>query len=316
MQNQEPRAHVRGNRLLWDELPDSLKREIESRCGSPIKSASNQPGGYTPSLATRVRLHDGSRAFIKAISAQQNADGPAHMRSEARIAAALPVSTPAPRMRWSYDDGTWVAIGFDDIDGRQPQQPWDNDELQRVLEAIGDLAEIMTPAPVHAPAVAAADGTNTWLNMQSTTPHEKLIEIDPWIPAKLDLLAEIESRWERASKGTTLLHCDLRADNILLTTDDVLFVDWPHAKIGAAWIDLLLMLPSAGMQGIDPQSIVDTHSVFRGVDPADVDAAAGALAGYFVSECLRPPPPGLPTVRAFQLAQGRETLRWLRDRIT
>jgi hypothetical protein len=36
-----------------------------------------------------------------------------------------------------------------------------------------------------------------------------------------------------------------------------------------------------------------------------------ALAGYFTERSLRPPPPGLPTVRRFQAAQAEVALRWL-----
>jgi hypothetical protein len=36
-----------------------------------------------------------------------------------------------------------------------------------------------------------------------------------------------------------------------------------------------------------------------------------AAAGYFVDRCRTPPPPGLPTVRAFQRAQGNALLTWL-----
>ncbi|MFI7404394.1 aminoglycoside phosphotransferase family protein, partial [Streptomyces sp. NPDC049541] len=40
-----------------------------------------------------------------------------------------------------------------------------------------------------------------------------------------------------------------------------------------------------------------------------------ALAGYFVAHALQPPPPGLPTLRAFQRAQGDTALAWLRRRL-
>lgn len=35
-----------------------------------------------------------------------------------------------------------------------------------------------------------------------------------------------------------------------------------------------------------------------------VTAAVAAVAGFFTGEGLRPAPPGLPTLRAFQAAQG------------
>jgi hypothetical protein len=40
-----------------------------------------------------------------------------------------------------------------------------------------------------------------------------------------------------------------------------------------------------------------------------------AIAGFFVSDSLEPAPPGLPTLRGFQLAQGRAALAWLRRRL-
>jgi Phosphotransferase enzyme family len=56
--------------------------------------------------------------------------------------------------------------------------------------------------------------------------------------------------WRRlAAAGPALLHGDLRADNLLLTPGRVVAVDWPRACAGAAWVDLLLLLPSVAMQG-------------------------------------------------------------------
>jgi hypothetical protein len=45
-----------------------------------------------------------------------------------------------------------------------------------------------------------------------------------------------------------------------------------------------------------------------------IDAALCSLAGFFVVGALEPPPPGLPTVRAFQAAQGIVAVDWLRGR--
>jgi hypothetical protein len=40
-----------------------------------------------------------------------------------------------------------------------------------------------------------------------------------------------------------------------------------------------------------------------------------AFAGFLVSHSLQPAPPGLPTLRAFQGAQGAVALEWL-ERLT
>lgn len=43
-------------------------------------------------------------------------------------------------------------------------------------------------------------------------------------------------------------------------------------------------------------------------------AVLAGFAGFFGAFGRRPPPPGLPTVRAFQLAQHATTLAWVRRR--
>ena len=45
-----------------------------------------------------------------------------------------------------------------------------------------------------------------------------------------------------------------------------------------------------------------------------IPALAG-LTGYFLRSSLNPAPPGLPTLRPFQRAQGDAALEWLRKRL-
>jgi hypothetical protein len=51
------------------------------------------------------------------------------------------------------------------------------------------------------------------------------------------------------------------------------------------------------------------------VDESAIDAVVASLTGFFLGHSRRPPPPGIPTVRAFQAAQGEIALAWLRDRV-
>jgi len=129
----------------------------------------------------------------------------------------------------------------------------------------------------------------------------------------IDELAELEPRWGDAAAGGTLVHGDIRADNILLTAERVVFVDWPHACVGAAWLDLLLLLPSVAMQGGPPPwEVFETHRFGRDAPSDAVMPVVAALAGFFVHRSTLPPPPGLSTLREFQRGQGIEALAWLR----
>jgi aminoglycoside phosphotransferase (APT) family kinase protein len=111
------------------------------------------------------------------------------------------------------------------------------------------------------------------------------------------------------------VHLDVRSDNILIERDGrVVLVDWPHACIGAPWLDRVVMIPALALEtGEEPNRLIDVLDVAAHRDA--VDTLMASLAGYFVERGSRPDPPGLPTVRAFQRAQAEVALRWLRTRL-
>ena len=94
----------------------------------------------------------------------------------------------------------------------------------------------------------------------------------------------------------------------------VALIDWPHASIGAPWLDLAFMLPSVAMQGGgDPQTHFWGHPVSDGVTHEALRAGLAGLTGYLVASALRPAPVGIPNLRRFQRAQAATALAWLRD---
>jgi len=87
---------------------------------------------------------------------------------------------------------------------------------------------------------------------------------------------------------------------------------WPSACRGAAVVDLVFFAPSVAMQGgPEPAALLARSRAGRGASREALAAIVCALAGYFTERSLQPPPPGLPTVRRFQAAQGEVTRRWL-----
>ncbi|GLW22287.1 hypothetical protein Mame01_23300 [Microbispora amethystogenes] len=306
-----------GVRIPWSAVPEDLRLAVEGHLGDRVAEAVTQPGGFSPGVAARLRLAGGGRAFVKAVGPQPNLDSPAFHRAEARVAAALPAGVPAPRLLASFDRDGWVVLLFEDVEGRLPAQPWVPDELALVLDALARMAEALTPAPIEVPAAAEKldDEFRGWRRLAADGADPAAV-LGPWAVRHLPRLAELEERWGQAAEGDCLAHADLRADNLLLTADGrVLVVDWPHACLAAPWFDLLGMLPSVTMQGGPPPAqIFDGHPAARNADPGAVTAVLAAMTGYFLQRGLLPPPPGLPTLRAFQLAQGRVALAWLRQR--
>ena len=307
-------------RIPWAELPARVRAEIERRLGSPVVAARTQPGGFSPGVAARLELADGSRAFVKAVSPTPNAVAPSIYRREGKIVAAIPVSAPVPRLLWMLDDDPdgWVVLAFEDVEGRQPAVPWRDEELDVVLEAMARLAADLSPSPLRPPLVgdaaeafAGAEDGLTWASLMAT-PNPAL---DPWSARHLADLASLERQAADAARGDTLLHFDLRADNLLLTADGVRVVDWPHAHVGQAFVDLVWFAPSVAMQGGPlPGELVRRYGPARDADPAALDAVIAVVAAYFTAGSLQPPSPGLPTLRAFQAAQAEVARAWLAER--
>ncbi|WP_432862966.1 phosphotransferase family protein [Microbispora rosea] len=313
-----------GVRLPWTAVPAHLRLAVERHLGDRVTEAVTQPGGFSPGVAARLRLAGGGRAFVKAVGPEPNPISPGIHRAEAQVAAALPATAPAPRLLASFDEDGWVVLLFEDVEGRTPAQPWTAAELDLVLGAMVELAESLTPAPVAVPPAGErfAEEFQGWRRLAAGPDGLGLGGLGgdgpdaAWARRHLDRLAELEAAWDRAVEGDTLAHADLRADNLLLTADGrVYVVDWPWACLAAPWFDLLGMLPSVVMQGGPrPAEVFDRHPVAAKADPDAVTAVLAAVTGFFLQRGSLPAPPGLPTLRAFQLAQGRAALAWLRRR--
>ena len=306
-----------GQRLPWSDIPAPLRAAVEDQLGARVVQAVTQPGGFSPGVAARLRLDDGRRAFVKAVG-DINPESPDIHRAEARIAAALPASAPAPRLLGTIDTAGWVILILEDIEGRTPAQPWQQAELDRVLVAMTGLAATLTPSPVQAPPAGTRYNHlgQGWQLFGSAPDGARLASaLDPWAARNLSSCAALERDWADAVRGDCLAHGDTRADNVLLTANRVVFVDWPWACLAPPWFDLVGMLPSVAMQGGgDAEQILARHPLGRAADPAAVTVMVAALAGLFLWLCGQPDPPGLPTLRAFQRAQGMVALDWLKRR--
>jgi len=308
-----------GVRVEWGEVAAHVRDEVASALGSPVVQAQNQPGGFSPGVAARCQLADGRRYFIKAVSSDQNPDSPGIHRREARTTAALPRALPVPSLLHVVDDGHWVVLVFEEIDGRAPSLPWSIPELRAAFAALDELAEATTPCPIPGLPSFGELQASTFNGYRTLEAGDgsALERIDAWSRRHLTRLAELEAGWAAAAHGASLLHADLRADNLLVRPDGTfVVVDWPNACVGAAWVDKLCMLPSVGLDG-GPTPIVveDVLEPFAGIDADAVNHVLVAVAGYFTYQGIQSDPPGLPTVRAFQRSQGELARAWLAHRL-
>jgi hypothetical protein len=299
------------NRLRWAELPEHVRARIGSLAGGPVVAAANCEGGFSPGLAARVRLADGRRAFVKAMDVSAWPFQAGLYRDEARVAARLPAGLPAPEFLGCDDDGDWVILAFECIDGAEPARPWREADLAAAVAAASDLAKTSAPdLPTDHQRLGG------WAEIGADRARlARLAACAPEATDRIGLLAELEVHGLAVARGSALVHFDMFAHNILLTADGVLFVDWPHARRGAPFIDTVLLLASAVVDGIDPEPFLAASPLTASVDRLAIDGLIAAQAGFCLRDALRPPEPGLEPIHATKLDLGLAALTWLTRRL-
>lgn len=298
-----------GVRLAWEDLPGQVHAWVGEHLGGPVVAAVSQPGGFSPGTADRVRTADGAGAFVKAVSTAQNPDTPALHRREGEVLAALTGVASVPQLLGVYDDGDWVALMIEDVEGRHPL-PWTDEVLAATLDALTELARV--PAPGDWPRLEdeLVGEMGTWQRLREAPDRV----LDPWCTPRLDELVDLCARTLPRMRGEHIAHTDVRADNLLVDPmGAVRVIDWPWATRGAAWCDaamLLLNVRWAGDLDVRPH-LPALHAL--GATDEDVLGLLAGLTGFFTEACRRPPSPGLPTLRQFQREQAVAGLALLKE---
>jgi len=296
-------------RLEWAHLPPHIRSVIERRTGSPVTSAESQTSGFTPGFASVLTCDDGSRHFVKAASLKAQRPFAESYREEARKLSGLPAAAPAPRLLWTHDGDDWVVLGLEYVEARSPHRPWQPDDLEAALALVVDVAETLTPAPARLElddfATEFADWPAFWDHLRIRRPDL----------AHLDEAAALAARFAEVTAGATVVHTDIRDDNILLARDGrVLMCDWNWPVLGAPWLDTVLLMIGPRGDGHDVDSVLASHPLTRDVPAEHVDILLALVAGYFLKSAGDPVPPTSPYVRDAQRWQGEVVWQWLCER--
>ncbi|MFG2333990.1 hypothetical protein ACGFMM_30835 [Streptomyces sp. NPDC048604] len=264
----------------WDDLPPAVRARLDGLV-RPTGSAVPVIGGFTPGVRVRMPTRNGA-VFVKAIPSDS---GAADMyRVEASANEVLPTGI-GPRLLASFEADGWVTLAFDFIVGRHPDLAPGSADLQLVSETLSRLHEPLTPCPLP------------------DAPH-------------ITTSAILQGAAAEQFAGDTLLHCDLRADNLLIAEDGkTRVIDWAWPHRGPAWIDTAFLVPQlilAGHTAPDAEKWAARIPAYQQADPAAVTAFATSLTAYWTSRADQGSP-RLQTYRARAAAAGRA---WITERST
>ena len=301
--------------MAFAELPVHVREWAEGVLGAPIARTEPASGGYSPGVAEGLLAADGSAIFLKAGHPSLNPESVELLRAELRTLRAMPSGLPVADLIDAVDEGAdgWVALALEHVDGRQAPLPWTNATIGAALTSLAELRAALTPAP-QAPWRDVADELRGMFGCWAQLAY--VVDLDPWLAVRLPALAAAADAALTEMAGDTLVHLDLRADNLMLRSDGrLIVVDWAWAVRGAAWIDpalLAIEFISSAAPEVDADAWIARIAADGGIGTDPIVHALVGVLGFFEFAGRQPDPPGLPTVREFQRFQATALRTWLR----
>lgn len=308
-----PMIRAVGVRAPWTAMPEHVRDWVAEELGSPVAAADDQVGGMSPGCASRLVCEDGTRAFVKAVGAELNPKAPELFRREITALTLIGSHELWADLRASYDDGDWVALLLEDVEGSHPDLHDDAtmDALLRQTERLGQvLAERVpdppAPDPLNGGLADLAVNFNLWADRVARAGE---------IPRSLlpDWIRRDTGTWEPLVRGLAehergLVHWDIRNDNLLeRPTGDLVFLDWGNASIGPLWVDPLL----ARLERVDSswfdESLASSPGLVAAGDTA-VDAWLVGFASTLAWGAAHAVDVNLPTLNDFRISESRRML--------
>jgi hypothetical protein len=298
-----------GVRLTYDAVPAAVRAWVEEQLGSPVVATAEQVGGMSPGCATRLTCADGTRAFVKAVGAELNPDTPGLFRREIGVLRHLGEHELWARLLASYDDGAWVALLIEDVEGRHPDFA-DPAELESVLTGVERLADVLqhrdVPASVDLVDVAHVFGK--WADSLATLADAPAVTPVPdWLRSDPEGWAEV-LRHHAGLPMPHVAHWDIRVDNLLRRSGgEVVFVDWGTAARGPSWADPLL----ARLERVDDPWFDTSAASSPALAEAGEEAVTAFLAGFGAHLAVRSVVAvdvNLPTLNDFRIRESRRML--------
>ena len=195
------------------------------------------------------------------------------------------------------------------MESRQPRRPWRQADLDAALDALEVVADVLTPPP------AALELDTLAAEFASFPGHWDYLRIRLRDLDHLEDAAALAARYEEVVGGGTLVHTDVRDDNVLLRPDGTaVLCDWNFPCLGADWVDSLLMLVGPRGDGLDVEAVIASRPLLRDVPAESIDIVLALVTGYFYRQADEPVPPTSPHIRDHQRWQGDVCWDWLAER--
>jgi hypothetical protein len=258
---------------------------VERLTGARVVAERPVAGGYTNAERGLADLADGRTVFVKeAVDEQTRGWLSAEQDAYAAIAGNF--------MPHVVASGEGILILEDLSPGHWPP-PWSDDHVEAALDALEELHALAPPPGLPRPE-ENEDLRGGWRTVaEDPEPFLSLHECTrEWLDDSLPALIAACDR--AAIDGDSVLHMDVRSDNMCVIDGRCKLVDWNWACRGNPDLDIASWLPSLHLEG--------------GPEPEGHPDLAAVLAGFFAARAGLPEP--VKGVRTIQKAQLTVALPW------
>ena len=275
-----------------------LRRELRSRIerlvSAKVESYRRVEGGYTPALRLLCRT-DATSVFVKIGTTPPTSW---NLSREIRIYNSLSGDF-MPRLVACEDHESEPILIIEDLSAQHWPPPWDERRIELTLSQINALHNTSAAVEPYAQVHGSLDDGNWRAVAADPEPFLALKVADAkWLEAALPSLLEYEESCSTA--GESLAHWDLRSDNICITAEHAMFIDWNGACLSNPRLDLGFWLPSLQYEGgPEPEKILP-----------DAPEVAAWVSGYFAARAGLPEISDAPRVRTVQRQQLETALPW------
>lgn len=251
--------------------------------------------GYTRAQRWVVSTASGRSAFVKAATDDETAAG---LAAEWRVYES--VKGPFLPRVLGHRGGPSPWLVLEDLSTCAWPPPWTAARVAAVRRALGQLSACSAPLALPDAEALLRPDVSGWARI-AADPRPFLalaLASEAWLQRALPALMRAES--EALLAGPSVLHLDVRSDNLCLRGEQALLFDWSWACRGNPVLDLACWAPSLAAEGgARPEDLVP-----------DQPALAAAVSGYFASNAGLPPGPLSERVRRLQRLQLEHALPW------
>ncbi|WP_157728118.1 phosphotransferase [Actinopolymorpha singaporensis] len=227
-----------------------IRARVERALDQPSTEWIKPDTGLSAAERYLVTLKDGSGVFVKAATDDETERW---LRTEYLALRHAPERFTPQVVAWLDEHGKHPVLVVEDL-GRahwpagHEGVDWRDGDIDRVLAAVAALSAVRAPdafeptprRPAYWPTLLGKGSDRAaFLDLG-------LCSVG-WLTRAAAVLTDAEASLD--DSGDSLVHGDLRSDNICVADDRVIFVDWSHASRGSAEHDLALLLPTLHLEG-------------------------------------------------------------------